>query len=93
MNYEPEVVVQAFVRFNPDRTFELQDIVDFDDSLSAANDTFIIAALQAEGFQTPSRFDKSRVIQYAVVSSGDFGPALIAAASVYRHAIDVGVIR
>jgi hypothetical protein len=93
MNYEPEVVLQAFLRFNPDRAFVLQDIVDFDDSLATANDTFIVAALHAQGFHTPSRFDKSRVIQYAVVSTGDFGPALIAAASVYRHAIDVGVIR
>jgi hypothetical protein len=93
MTYEPEVVVQAFVRFNPERSFVLQDIVDFDASLTAANDTFIVAALQGQGIATPSRFDKSRVLQYAIVAPGEFGPALLFAASVYRHAIDVGVIR
>jgi hypothetical protein len=93
MNYEAEVVLEAFIRFNPDRSFVLQEVVDFDASLFTANDAFIVGALQAQGISTPSRFDKSRVLQYAVVAPGDFGAALTFGAAAYRRAIDVGVIR
>jgi hypothetical protein len=92
MNYQPDVVVQAFIRFNPDKSFELQDLVDFDARLFAANDRFIVAALQAQGITNPSDFDRSRVLQFAVVATGDFSGAIIFGAAAYRRAIDVGAI-
>jgi hypothetical protein len=93
MNYQPDVVVQAFIRFNPDKSFELQDLVDFDARLFAANDQFILGALQAQGITNPSDFDKSRVLQFAVVATGDgFSSAIIFGAAAYRRAIDVGAI-
>jgi hypothetical protein len=93
MNYEVEVVIEAFVRFNPDRSFVLQDLVDFDTSLFNSNESFIVAALQGQGIATPSRYDKSRVLQYAVVAPGDFSAALLFGAAAYRRALDVNAIR
>ena len=92
MNYQPDVVVQAFIRFNPDKSFGLQELVDFDARLFTANDRFIVAALQAQNIPNPSEFDKSRVLQFAVVAPGDFGAAIIFGAAAYRRALDVGAI-
>jgi len=93
VNYEPEVIVQAFIRFNPGRSFVLQDLVDFDQNLFDSNDQFIVAALSAQGVPMPSKFDRSRVVQYAVVSPGDFSAAIILGASSYVRALQVGAIR
>lgn len=93
MNYEAEVIVQAFIRFNPSRSFVLQDLIDFDQALFESNDRFIVAALIAQGIPTPSRYDRSRAVQYAVVSPGEFGAAIMFGASSYARALQVGAIR
>ena len=39
-NYHPDVIVETFVRFHPGRSFTLQDLLDYDAELFAANDAF-----------------------------------------------------
>ena len=92
MNYQADVVIEAFIRFNPGKSFVLDDLIDFDARLFAANDVFIVAALQARNIPNPSTFDKSKVLQFAVVAQGDFGAALTFGAGAYRRALDVGAI-
>ena len=93
MNYEVDVVIQAFLQFNPGRSFTLQDLTDFDAQLFTANEAFLLAALQARQIPNPSRFDKSRALQFALAATGDFSAALVFGAGAYRHALDVGAIR
>lgn len=92
MNYEPDVVVQVFIRFNPGASFGLEDLENFDASLFANNERFIVAALQSQNIQNPNKFDKSRVLQLATVAPGEFSAALIFGAAAYRHALDIGAI-
>jgi hypothetical protein len=91
-NYHPDVVVEAFVRFNPGRTFTLQELRNYDAELFAANDALFTAALRARGILNPSPFDKSKLLQIACVSPGTFDAAVNYAAGAYVRAISEGVI-
>jgi hypothetical protein len=91
-NYHPDVVVQTFVRFHPNRTFTLQELRDYDAELFAANDVFFTSALQARGIPNPSTYDKSKLLQIACGAPGMFDAAVLYAAGAYARALSVGAI-
>jgi hypothetical protein len=91
-NYQPDVVVETFVRFHPGRSFTLQELRDYDAELFALNDAFFTSALQARGLPNPSTFDKSKLLQIACVSPGAFDAAVIYAAGAYVRALTLGAI-
>jgi hypothetical protein len=89
-NYHPDVIVETFVRFHPHRSFTRQELVDYDAELFAANDALFTAALQARGLSNPSLYDKSKLLQIACVSPGDFDAAVNYAAGAYIRALSLG---
>jgi hypothetical protein len=91
-NYHPDVIVETFVRFHPGRSFTLQELLDYDAELFAANDAFFTAALKARGLTNPSVYDKSKLLQIACVSPGNFDAAVNYAAGAYVRALDLDVI-
>jgi hypothetical protein len=91
-NYHPDVVLETFVRFHPNRSFTLQELRDYDAELFAANDAFFTSALQARGLPNPSPYDKSKLLQMACVSPGGFDAAVMYAAGAYVRALALDVI-
>ena len=91
-NYHPDVIVETFVRFHPNRSFTLQELHDYDAELFAANDAFFTSALQARGLPNPSPYDKSKLLQMACVSPGGFDAAVMYAAGAYVRALSLGAI-
>lgn len=91
-NYHPDVVVETFVRFHPNRSFTLQELQDYDAELFAANDAFFTSVLQARGLPNPSPYDKSKLLQMACVSPGAFDAAVMYAAGAYVRALSLGAI-
>ena len=89
-NYHPDVIVETFVRFHPGRSFTLQELLDYDAELFAANDAFFTAALKARGLTNPSVYDKSKLLQIACVSPGKFDEAVNYAAGAYVRALSLG---
>jgi hypothetical protein len=91
-NFHPDVVVQTFVKFHPGRSFTRQELVEYDLQLFNANDAFLAAALRERGILNPTPFDKSKVLQIATCSPGDWDAAVRYAAGAYKHALDTVVI-
>jgi hypothetical protein len=91
-HYHPDVVVQTFVRFHPERTFTLQELRDYDAELFRTNDAFFTAALLEQGIQNPSNYDKSKLLQIACVAPGRFDSAVLQAAFTYKRALTLGAI-
>ena len=91
-NYHPDVVVETFIRFQPGRSFTLQDLQDYDAELFASNDFFFTTALQDRGLPNPSPYDKSKLLQIACVSPGSFDAAVRFAAGAYVRALTIGAI-
>ncbi len=59
-NYHPDVIVETFVRFHPGRSFTLQELLDYDAELFAANDAFFTAALQGARSDQPEACTTNR---------------------------------
>lgn len=91
-NYHPDVVLEAFVRFHPGRSFTLQELRDYDALLFATNDAIFTSVLVARGLPNPSAYDKSKLLQVACVSPGGFDAAVSYAAGAYVRALSLGVI-
>jgi hypothetical protein len=91
-NYHPDVVVQTFVRFHPNRSFTLQELRDYDAEIFRTNDVFFTNALLEQGIQNPSSYDKSKLLQIACGAPGRFDAAVVYAAGAYKRAMSLGAI-
>lgn len=91
MNYHPDIVLMIFRLQKPSAQITLEALERFDADLHTANHGRILNACIAAGIESPSKFDRSRVLGLAILSLGSAGK-IGTAAKTYKKAIDEGVI-